>query len=106
MTEVKFVSALTLADVLAPFEIVDFIEADIQQSEIIVFPPYIDLLRRRVRRIFIGTHSKSVHWSLHELFAKRGWDIIFSFEPNARHTSDLGDFELNDGVLTVRNPDL
>ena len=106
MTEVKFVSAITLTDLLGPFDIVDFLEADIQQSEIIVFPPCIRLLRKKVRRIHIGTHSKAVHRSLHDLFAENRWNIVFSFEPNARHSSALGDFTLNDGVLTVKNPDL
>jgi hypothetical protein len=106
MTEVKVVSAVTLEDLLGPFDRVDFIEADIQQSEIVVFPPFIDALRKKVRRIHIGTHGKDVHASLHSLFADNGWDIVFSFEPNAHHACALGRFELNDGVLTVRNPDL
>ena len=106
MTEVKVVSAVTLADLLGPFDRVDFIEADIQQSEIVVFPPFIDALRKKVRRIHIGTHSKDVHWSLHGLFAENGWEIVFSFEGNAQHSCALGDFQLNDGVLTVMNSDL
>jgi hypothetical protein len=105
MTEVKVVSALTLEDLLSPFDRIDFIEADIQQSEIIVFPPFIDLLRKKVRRIHIGTHGKDVHTTLHKLFVDNGWSIVFSFEPNALHESALGRFELNDGVITVMNPD-
>jgi hypothetical protein len=31
---------------------------------------------------------------------------VFSFAPNAEHECDLGKFVLNDGVLTVTNPDL
>ena len=106
MMEIKVVSALTLEDLLGPFDRVDFIEADIQQSEIVVFPPFIDVLRKKVRRIHIGTHGKDVHASLEKLFADNGWDIVFSFEPNAQHECALGRFELNDGILTVRNPDL
>ena len=68
MAEIKLVSAVTLRDVLAPFEFVDYLDSDIQQSEIIVFPPFLDLLKRKVRRIHIGTHGKDVHRSLHELF--------------------------------------
>jgi len=102
--EIKLVSAITLRDLLGPFKRVDYLESDIQQSEILVFPPFIDLLREKVRRIHIGTHGKDEHWSLHDLFADNGWEIIFSFEPNARHETALGNFETNDGVLTVRNP--
>ena len=106
MAEIKLVSAITLRELLAPFERVDYLEADIQQSEIVVFPPFIDLLRKKVRRIHIGTHGKDVHWTLHDLFADNGWEIVFSFEPNAHHDTVLGSFETNDGVLTVVNPDL
>lgn len=104
--EIKYVSTITLAELLGPFEKVDFLEADIQQSEILVFPPFIDLLRRKVHRIHIGTHGSEAHGMLHKLFAEGGWEIIFSYAPESTHHSELGSFKTNDGVLTVRNPDL
>ncbi len=106
MAEIKLVSAVTLADLLGPFERVDYLEADMQQSEILVFPPFVDLLKRKVRRIHIGTHGKDVHQALHELFLEHGWDIIFSYEPNSKFTTPLGKFTTNDGVLTIVNPTL
>jgi hypothetical protein len=106
MAEIKLVSATTLADVLGPFDCVDYLESDIQQSEILVFPPFIDLLKRKVRRIHIGTHGKDVHRSLHQLFAEHGWEIVFDYEPNVKFDSPLGGFVTNDGVLTVMNPAL
>jgi hypothetical protein len=104
--DIQLVSAVTLEDVLGPFDFVDFLEADIQESEILVFPPCIDLLRRKVRRIHIGTHGAHVHRELHELFARSGWELVFSYEPDSRFDTDYGSFLTNDGVLTVRNPDL
>jgi len=104
--EIKLVSAITLAELLGPFELVDYLEADIQQSEILVFPPFIEALRRKVRRIHIGTHGGDVHAALVRLFAEDGWEIVFDYAPNSRHDSALGAFETNDGVLTVRNPGL
>ncbi len=104
--EVKSVSAVTLRDVLGPFEVVDYVEADIQQSEILVFPPFLDLLRRKVRRIHIGTHGIENHKALHQMFEASGWEIVFSYEPDMTHEGPLGTFLMNDGVLTVRNPDL
>ena len=104
--EIKMMSAITLKELLGPFDVVDYLESDIQQSEIIVFPPFIDLLRKKVRRIHIGTHGADTHKALHELFEDNGWEIVFSYSPNAVHDSELGTFETNDGILTVRNPDL
>jgi hypothetical protein len=106
LAEVKLMSCLTLRDLVGPFDVVDYLESDIQQSEILVFPPFMDLLRKKVRRIHIGTHGVDIHRELHALFAGGGWEIVFSYEPNASHDSALGPFVLNDGVLTVRNPDL
>ena len=104
--EIQVVSAVTLRELLSPFDRVDYLESDIQQSEIEVFPPFIDLLRRKVRRILIGTHGQDAHWLLHDLFADHGWNIQFSFEPNGHYDTALGSFDTNDGVLTVVNPDL
>jgi hypothetical protein len=104
--EIKLISSITLNEVLGPFDRVDYLEADIQQSEILVFPPFIDLLRRKVRRIHIGTHGDVAHEMLHKLFQDDGWEIVFSYAPNARHHCSLGSFETNDGILTVRNPTL
>lgn len=106
MAEIKVVSAVTLADLLGPFERVDYIEADMQQSEIVVIPPFIDLLKRKVRRVHIGTHGREVHRALYQLFDKQGWEIVFSFEPNGTYATDVGTFATNDGVLTVLNPAL
>jgi hypothetical protein len=104
--EIKLVSAITLAELLAPFDRIDYIEADIQQSEIVVFPPFIELLRQKVHRIHIGTHGREVHAALHDLFAAQGWRVIFSFRPDDRHDTALGSFATGDGVLTVVNPDV
>lgn len=104
--EIKLVSSITLNELLGPFARVNILESDIQQSEILVFPPFIDLLRRKVRRIHIGTHGEDVHMALHKLFADNGWDIVFSYKPNCKYDSPLGNFDTNDGVLTVHNPDL
>lgn len=104
--EISLLSAVTLADVLGPFAFVDYLEADIQQSEILVFPPFMDLLKRKVRRVHIGTHGADVHDTLANLFRRKRWHIIFDYPPNSSHTHPLGSFKLNDGVLTVLNPEL
>jgi hypothetical protein len=104
--EIKFVSAITLNELLGPFEMVDYLESDIQQSELLVFPPFTALLKHKVRCIHIGTHGKETHATLHELFEREGWQIVFSYEPQSVHETALGTFSTQDGVLTVRNPGL
>ena len=91
---------------LGPFTRVDYLEADIQQSEVRAFPPFMALLRRKVRRIHLGTHGADTHAMLHALFARNGWQIVFSYEPGTTHNTALGTFKTSDGLLTVRNPDL
>ncbi|MBO6863522.1 MAG: FkbM family methyltransferase [Alphaproteobacteria bacterium] len=102
--EIKFVSAVTLGDVLGPFDVVDYLESDIQQSEIIVFPPCMDILKRKVRRVHIGTHGKDVHAELLALFEADGWDIVFDVPPNTEHFTQWGNFNINDGILHAVNP--
>lgn len=102
--EIRLVSTVTLDDILGPFARVDLLEADIQQSEIIVFPAFRELLKKKVHRIHLGTHGQDVHDTLHRMFAEDGWEIVFSYGPEALHQTEVGSFTTNDGILSVRNP--
>lgn len=104
MAEIKYVSCLTLADLLGPFDIVDYIEADLQVAETIVFPPFMDLLEKKVKRLHVGTHGELAHRSITELFSKAGWEILFDFAPFTIHQTDAGAFKADDGILTLKNP--
>jgi hypothetical protein len=104
--EIKPVSSITLADVLGPFDVVDYLEADMQQSEIVVFPPYMDILKQRVRRVHIGTHGGDVHAELAGLLRRDGWSIVFDYAPNSEFETPLGKFSTNDGVLSAVNASL
>ena len=106
IAEIKMVSAVTLADLLGPFEVVDLIEADMQQSEIVAFPPFMALLKRKVRRVHIGTHGRDVHDELARLFRRDGWEVLFDFAPNSQFETSLGRFATNDGILAAVNPSL
>jgi FkbM family methyltransferase len=104
--EVKFVSAVTLHDVLTPFDRVDLLEADIQHAEINVFPPFIDLLNRKVRRVHIGTHGREAHELLRALFSAARWELVFDYAPDSSHMIEQDQLDLIDGVLSARNPAL
>ena len=107
MAEIKLVGAVTLEDLLGPFERVDYLEADMQQSEILVIPPFIDLLKRKVHRIHIGTHAQgSTTWRCIGSSSNRAGRSCSATSRMGRIRSELGTFATNDGVLTVLNPDL
>jgi hypothetical protein len=104
--EVKYVSCVTIADILGPFDRVDYIEADIQIAETVAFAPFMDVLKRKVKRLHIGTHGEQAHEMMTELFADAGWDVVFNFAPFKIHETDAGSFRADDGILSLRNPDL
>jgi hypothetical protein len=102
--ELRLVSAVTLQDVLMPFDRVDLFEADIQGSEAYAIPPYMDVLQRKVSRVHIGTHGRKNHELLRALFLNAGWDVVFDFAPDSKHMTEGGVLELGDGILSARNP--
>ncbi|MBC8240451.1 MAG: hypothetical protein ISR50_08120 [Alphaproteobacteria bacterium] len=104
--ELRFVSAITLKNLLAPFKRVDYIEADLQFAEIATIPPAIEELTRKVRRIHLGTHSDEIHGSLEKLFREFGWEVVFSYLPHRSFETPYGNWTNDDGVLTVVNPAL
>jgi len=102
--DIKFVSALTLRDVLSPFDRVDLLEVDIQRSEYDVIAPALDAVKRKVRRVHIGTHGRDIHAALRELFLRAGWEIVFDYRPDSQHVTERGTMALLDGILSARNP--
>jgi hypothetical protein len=102
--ELRFVSAVTLNNLLAPFDRVDFVEADIQMSEVIVFPPAMEQMSRKVRRVHMGTHTDEIHDLMVRLYESYGWEIIFSYPPKRSFETPYGSWTNDDGVLTAVNP--
>jgi len=104
--ELAFVSSLTVADVVAPYDRIDYLEADIQGAEAAAFPPARGILGRKVRRLHIGTHGDEVHADLLRQFVEDGWRVEADYRPGAQHLSPYGAFRTNDGILTLANPEL
>jgi len=100
---IKFVSAITLKEVLAPLDRVDLLESDIQQSESVVFPPAMETIRAKVKRVHLGTHGEDIHAMLLDEFTRYGFEIVFDYPPDSTHSTPWGTFTVNDGVLTARN---
>ena len=99
----QFVSALPLADILAPLPQVDLIDMDIQGAEDAVIPPAMEMLDRRVKRIHIGTHHADIHSGLWDLFFEHEWACEFDYAPLGTHETAWGKFDTMDGILHFSN---
>jgi len=82
---------------------VDFMDVDIQFAEAKVIPPNLDLLRRKVKLLSIGTHSGDIHDALLRAFDPTVWEVVFEVAPWTTHETSLGSFPTQDGILTLLN---
>lgn len=101
------VAAYSLEDLLGRLDgPVDFLHVDIQGAEYEVLPPAMDLLRRRVKSIMIGTHiSADHHAGMARAFRAAGWTERMNLARNAENETPYGRVQLGDGLLSYLNPD-
>ena len=104
--ELRFVSSVTVADVLGPLPFVDYLEIDMQQAEEWTLPPARQLLKRKVRIVHLGTHGQSLHRDMVDMFAADGWDVLVDLAPGTKFDTPEGAFTTCDGVVTAYNPAL
>jgi len=88
------VTAYTLEMITEDLPYIDMIHCDIQGAELDVLTSSIDLLKARVRSLFIGTHSRYIEGCLiHELH-KKGFELIRErpcvFEYKKQLSDDVG----------------
>lgn len=104
--ELRFVSAVTVADVLGPLPFVDYLEIDMQLAEEWTLPPARELLKRRVRLLHLGTHGGGLHRDMAAMFAADGWEVLVDLMPQTQFDTPEGPFTTGDGVLIAHNPAL
>jgi FkbM family methyltransferase len=74
--ESEAVTAVTLARALDGIELVDLLHVDIQGSEASVVPANVALLGARVRRLYIGTHSRWIDGLMMKTMHEAGWTLV------------------------------
>lgn len=85
----------------------DCLHVDIQGAEYECLPPAMDLLKKQVRSIMVGTHlGDDAHDGLSEQFRQAGWQEIMNLPRNRTSITPWGEIALNDGLLWYRNSDL
>jgi FkbM family methyltransferase len=66
-------AAFSLATILKAKPVFDLVHVDIQGSEREVIPSGINVLNEKVKRLVIGTHSRSIEGMLVDLLSSAGW---------------------------------
>jgi FkbM family methyltransferase len=76
---IKRLPAVSLATLLEGDERVDLIDMDIQNAEWHTVQAASALLDSRVRRVYIGTHSRFVENGLRNVFSSLGWFNVYDY---------------------------
>lgn len=104
--ELEEVEAYPLTELL-PEGLVDLIHMDVQGHEVNVIEPAMPVLNKRVRSMFVGTHSRKIEGQLIDLFHANGWNLIRERPTRFNYSQDLADsiaWTTRDGGQYWRNP--
>jgi len=82
---------------------IDLVDCDIQSGEKGLFEQY-ERSMKQVRRVFIGTHSESIHTDIEKLFRNWGWSCIANLPFRKRVKTDFGSIVTEDGLQHWSNP--
>ena len=101
------VQCLTLEDVIGKYEKVDFLHMDIQGEELKVLANSTELLKNKVVRMQIATHSVEIHEAVVELLRENNFELVFNYGwREVANVEYWGPIEFRDGSLSVINPRL
>lgn len=101
------IEAFSIEDILADLDVVDYLHIDIQGAEYEVLSRHRDVLTRKVRTLFVGTHSRLIDAQLLQMFHDWGWDIPRAIACAIRHDRSIPTLEgmtISDGEIVARNP--
>lgn len=102
------VQGYSVAELLERFDRpVDFLHVDIQGAEYEALGSAMAALKKRCKRILIGTHSSDAqHDALHVSFVEDGWRPVLVAPRKSQADIGYGPIPTGDGVLAYENPDL
>jgi FkbM family methyltransferase len=100
------VEVKTLPEILDAISFVDIIDMDVQGAEADVVESSVGLLKKKVRRLHIGTHSKEVERRIRRTLKREGWINAGDFPCQKTVWTTYGSIQFGDGVQSWRNPAL
>jgi FkbM family methyltransferase len=104
--KVRRARAVSLRTLLAPLDVVDLVDADIQGVEADVFEAAAAELAGKVRRVHVGTHGPVNEARLRALFERLGWECRFDYAGGVANDTPWGPLVFEDGMQSWINPAL
>jgi FkbM family methyltransferase len=100
------VEAVSLATLLGSLDSVDLVDLDVQGAEFEVLAAAAELLKHKVKRVHVETHSGGLHADIHRLFRRLGWKPHFLYEGNSVDWTPWGRINFQGGTQGWLNPGL
>jgi len=83
---------------------IDFLDMDIQGTELEVIRNCVDALDKFVKAVHIGTHSSAIDAGLSHIFRLHGWHPRYTFSCGQLNQTPYGTFRFVDGMQSWINP--
>ena len=97
------VRCVRLSDLLHRWPRVDLVHLDVQGEEWALLREARALLRERVSRLIVGTHSLRLHLASRSLLKRDGWLVQADYFPHGMRRTSLGHIYFHDGLLIARS---
>jgi FkbM family methyltransferase len=100
------IRSVTLKDLMADLDHVDFLDMDIEGHELPVIHAGIGDMDQKVKRVHVGTHSAEIEDALRWIFRQHGWRCLRDYPISPRAETSWGVIEFGNGVQSWVNPRL
>lgn len=104
--QVVIMETVTIPDLIGDLDLVDLIDMDIQGAELACVENSIEVINKKVRRLFISTHSDEIHDRLLAVLGQQGWTTTVQYSQQRRHETRFGPMTFGDGIQHWINPRL
>ena len=103
------VPAYSLPTICKGLDVIDYMHWDVQGAELQLAEASEEFLNKRVRYLFIGTHSRPIEGRLVEIFFKRKWEMLYQHPCHFIYNLKVPTVEgmgRTDGEMYFKNPHL
>jgi FkbM family methyltransferase len=102
----KLIPCLSVETLLADLTNVDLLDMDIQGAELQAIPAGMRAMTQKVRRAYIGTHSRQIDEAMTHAFLSHGWQSVCQYGWNSEAETKFGKIKFEDGVQWWINPNV